>query len=57
MKLFLSILEGPVDEEIFGKVSNALSDFKIVVERMKTLYDEFVTEKLQLGIDSTASTV
>ena len=57
MKLFLSILEGPVDEEIFGKVSNALGDFKIVVERMKTLYDEFVTEKLNLSIESTASTV
>ena len=57
VKLFLSILEGPVDEEIFGKVSNALGDFKIVVERMKTLYDEFVTEILELSIDSTATTV
>jgi len=35
LKLFLSILEGPVDEIIFDKVANALGDFQIVVMRMK----------------------
>ena len=48
VKLFLSILEGPVDEDIFGKVSIALGDFKIVEQRMKTLYEEFLIEKLNV---------
>ena len=56
VKLFLSILEGPVDKEIFGRVSNALGDFKIVVQRMKTLYDEFLDE-LKMKRDCNASEV
>jgi len=42
LKLFLSILEGPVDEIIFDKVANALGDFQIVVMRMKQLFETFV---------------
>ena len=43
VKLLLSILEGPVDEGIYEKVSASLGDFIIVITRMETLYREFVT--------------
>ena len=43
VKLLLSILEGPVDEGIYDKVSASLGDFTIVISRMDTLYKEFVT--------------
>lgn len=52
LKLFLSILEGPVDEIIFDKVANALGDFQIVVMRMKQLFEVFVKEELEMPVDN-----
>jgi len=50
VSLLLSILEGPVDEEIYQKVSASLGDFQIVIQRMGTLYKEFVQSELQLSL-------
>ena len=57
VKLLLSILEGPVDEDIYEKVSASLGDFQIVIKRMETLYKEFVTETLELPESAKTSTV
>jgi len=38
VKLLLSILEGPVDEEISARISASLGDFQIVIKRMESIY-------------------
>ena len=53
VKLLLSIIEGNVDEAIYDKVSMSLGDFKIILNRMETLYEEFVTEELGLPINTS----
>ena len=46
VKLLLSILEGPVDEDISQRVSGALGDFYVVIKRMESVYEQFVTQEL-----------
>lgn len=46
--MLLSILEGPVDQDISARVSASLGDFDIVTQRMNTVYDMFVTDVLGL---------
>lgn len=53
VKLLLSIIEGTVDEEIYEKVSQSLGDFHVILQRMETLYREFVTEELGLSEKAT----
>ena len=57
VKLLLSIIEGTVDEKIYEKVSQSLGDFQIILSRMETLYEEFVTEELALPYNSTLERV
>ena len=57
VKLLLSILEGPVNESIYEKVSASLGDFLIVTSRMSTLYREFVTDTLGLPEGTKVSVV
>jgi hypothetical protein len=52
VKLLLSILEGPVDEDISERVSSSLGDFDIVVKRMEFVYIMFLEEELGLPADS-----
>ena len=57
VKLLLSIIEGTVDEKIYEKVSLSLGDFQIILSRMETLYEEFVTDELALPSNSTLERV
>jgi hypothetical protein len=57
VKLLLSILEGPVDEDISERVSSSLGDFDIVVKRMEFVYIMFLEEELGLPADSPSSKV
>ena len=57
VKLLLSIIEGKVDEKIYEKVSQSLGDFQIILQRMETLYYEFVTEELALPANATLDRV
>ncbi len=50
--MLLSILEGPVDEDISSRVSSSLGDFEIVTQRMQTVYEMFVTDVLKLPKDA-----
>ena len=53
VKLLLSILEGPVDVEISARISDSLGDFNIVIKRMESIYEQFITEELGLPLDVT----
>ena len=57
VKLLLSIIEGKVDEKIYEKVSQSLGDFQVILQRMETLYYEFVTEELELPENASLDTV
>ena len=57
VKLLLSIIEGTVDEKIYEKVSQSLGDFQVILQRMETLYYEFVTEELELPENATFDAV
>jgi hypothetical protein len=48
VKMLLSILEGPVDEDISERVSSSLGDFEIVAKRMESVYESFVLNELGL---------
>ena len=52
VKLLLSLIEGSVDKSIYQQISDSLDDFTILMKRMETIFDRFVTEKL--GLDSLA---
>jgi hypothetical protein len=52
VKMLLSILEGPVDEDISSRVSSSLGDFEIVTQRMQNVYEMFVTDVLKLPKDA-----
>lgn len=48
MKLLLSIIEGPIDNEIMKTITVSLDDFLVVMERLNYVYHKFVTEVLNL---------
>jgi len=53
VRLLLSIIEGPVDEAIYKRVSTSLGDFQIMMSRMQFVYNQFLEEKLSLPTDSS----
>lgn len=57
VKLLLSILEGPVDEEISSRISASLGDYQIVIQRMENIYKQFLEEVLMLPPDAPPSKV
>ena len=57
VKLLLSILEGPVDEEISSRISASLGDYQIVIQRMENIYKQFLEEVLMLPPDATPAKV
>lgn len=48
IKLLLSIIEGPVDTEIYRQIADSLDDFEILIRRMEKIYEKFITEVLCL---------
>ena len=44
IKLLLSIIEGPVDCEIYQQIAVSMDDFVILTKRMEIIYDRFVEE-------------
>lgn len=42
IKLLLSIIEGPVDVQIYRQIADSLDDFQILTKRMQTIYERFV---------------
>jgi len=57
VKMLLSILEGPIDENISTRVSASLGDFEIVTQRMKNVYEMFVTDVLGLPKEADAKKI
>ena len=53
IKLLLSIIEGPVDMEIYRLIADSLDNFEILIARMEIIYVNFITE--DLGLTEEAS--
>ncbi len=49
MKLLLSIIEGPIDNEIMKAITISLDDFLVVFERIGYVFNKFITETLNLN--------
>lgn len=48
VKLLLSIIEGPIDNEIMRAITISLDDFLVVFERIGYVFNKFITENLNL---------
>ena len=48
IKLLLSIIEGPVDHDIYRQIADSLDDFLILTKRMEDIYERFIREDLAL---------
>ena len=48
VKLLLSITEGPIDANIMKGIKKTLDDFEVIFQRMKQVYETFLTEFLNL---------
>ncbi len=46
--MLLSIIEGPIDNEIMKNITVSLDDFLVVMERLNYVYHKFITEVLNL---------
>lgn len=57
VKLLLSILEGPVDQEISARISASLGDFYVVIKRMESVYLQFLDEELGLPSDANLNQI
>eukprot|EP00347_Sterkiella_histriomuscorum_P021853 403332539 len=57
VRLLLSIIEGPIDQEIIKNITVSLDDFEIIFERLNSVYTTFVTEELGLPENSSLSTI
>jgi hypothetical protein len=57
VKLLLSILEGPVDEDISSRISASLGDFYVVIKRMESVYYQFLEEELGLPKDASEAKI
>ena len=57
IKLLLSIIEGPVDMEIYRQIADSLDDFQILIHRMETIYEKFTKEDLKLPETATLAQV
>jgi hypothetical protein len=42
----LSIIEGPIDAEIMRSIVKTLDDFLVIFERLKQVYNTFLTDAL-----------
>lgn len=52
VKMFLSIIEGSIDKDIYKQIANSLDDFVILTKRLEFIYERFVTEDLELDIET-----
>lgn len=53
IKLLLSLIEGSVDMDIYRQIADSLDDFMILIKRMSIIFDVFVTEELELPVESS----
>ena len=53
VRLLLSIMEGPKDNDIIRHITLSLDDFVIVFDRMQTVYEKFIIKDLLLPIDAS----
>lgn len=53
IKLLLSIMEGPVDIDIYRQMADSLDDFVILTKRLEVIYGKFIKEELMLPEDAT----
>lgn len=52
VRLLLSIIEGPIDQEIIRNITVSLDDFVVIFDRLKKVYQSFVSD---LGLTENAS--
>jgi hypothetical protein len=52
--LLLSIIEGPIDAEIMRSITKTLDDFAVIFERLKIVYQAFVSS---LDLDPESATL
>ena len=57
IKLLLSLIEGPVDTEIYRQIADSLDDFQILTKRLESIYERFLDEELGLPPDAPISTI
>jgi hypothetical protein len=57
IKLLLSLIEGPVDTEIYRKIADSLDDFTILKKRLESIYERFLDEELGLPPDAPISVI
>ena len=57
IKLLLSLIEGPVDTEIYRKIADSLDDFTILKKRLESIYERFLDEELGLPPDAPISQI
>lgn len=50
----LSLLEGDVDIEYVKKMTQALDNFHILFDRMKFIYEEFISKKLKMNPETAS---
>lgn len=53
IKLLMSIMEGPVDMDIYRQMADSFDDFIILTKRLEVIYGKFIREELQLPEDAT----
>ncbi len=54
IKLLLSIIEGPVNTEIYKALANSFDDFVILTKRMEIIYERFVSQDLGLNVENVS---
>lgn len=57
VRLLLSIIEGPIDQEIIKNITISLDDFEIIFERLNYVYTSFITDELKLSENASLSSV
>lgn len=57
VKLFLAIIEGTVDMDIYRQIADSMDDFAIFTQRMEFIYERFLEEDLGLDPNSDLSIV
>ena len=54
IKLLLSIIEGPVNTEIYKAIANSFDDFVTLTKRMEIIYERFVSQDLGLDVENVS---
>jgi len=57
IKLLLSIIEGPVDTDIYRQIADSMDDFQILTKRLEIIFKRFIVEDLGLSEDPELSSI